>query len=56
MISVLLSQESSFMILKFVLWQVIISSDIPEQIMDQGCNKLMAFMVLTENASRYQVA
>lgn len=41
------------MILKFVLWQVIISDT---QIMDHGYNNLMAFMVLKEKAARYQVA
>lgn len=56
MISVLVSQKNSFMILKFVLWQVVISSDIPEQIMDQGYNNLMVFTVLRENAASYQIA
>lgn len=55
MISALVSQGSVFMILKFVLWQVIVSSDIPEQKTDQGYNNLTA-VVLREEYARYQVA
>lgn len=52
MISALVSQGSVFMILKFVLWQVIVSSDIPEQKTDQGYNNLTA-VVLREEYARY---